>query len=71
MGVVVRRYIDFLILFIPTPLVLALFCNSIPTFSFKNVFSFYHRSNHTQILLPFSLQFHFFRSYLEGNLQAT
>ena len=31
-GVVVRRYIDFLILLIPTPLVSALFCSSIPTF---------------------------------------
>ena len=31
-GVVVRRYIDFLILLIPTPLVSALFCNSISTF---------------------------------------
>ena len=31
MGVVVRRYIDFLILLIPTPLVSVLFC-SIPTF---------------------------------------
>ena len=29
MGVVIRRYIDFLILLIPTPLVLALFCSSI------------------------------------------
>ena len=28
-GVVVRRYIDFLILLIPTPLVSALFCSSI------------------------------------------
>ena len=35
-GVVVRRYIDFLILLIPTPLVSVLFCSSIPTFcSFK------------------------------------
>ena len=34
MGVVVRRYIDFLILLIPTPLVSALFGSSIPTFSF-------------------------------------
>ena len=33
-GEVVRRYIDFLILLIPTPLVSALFCSSIPTFSF-------------------------------------
>ena len=31
-GVVVRRYIYFLILLIPTPLVSALFCSSIPTF---------------------------------------
>ena len=31
-GVDVRRYIDFLILLIPTPLVSALFCSSIPTF---------------------------------------
>ena len=36
MGVVVRRYIDFLILLIPTPLVSVLFCSSIPTF--LNVF---------------------------------
>ena len=32
MGVVVRRYIDFLILLIPTPLVSVLFSSSIPTF---------------------------------------
>ena len=31
-GVVVRRYIDFLKLLIPTPLVSVLFCSSIPTF---------------------------------------
>ena len=31
-GVVVTRYIDFLILLIPTPLVSVLFCSSIPTF---------------------------------------
>ena len=39
LGVVVRRYIDFLILLIPTPLVSVLFY-SIPTFwfIFKNVF---------------------------------
>ena len=30
-GVVVTRYIDFLILLFPTSLVLALFCSSIPT----------------------------------------
>ena len=39
MGVVVRRYIDFLILLIPTPLVSVLFCSSIPTFcSFLKMF---------------------------------
>ena len=31
-GVVVWRYIDFLILLIPTPLVFVLVCSSIPTF---------------------------------------
>ena len=41
MGVVVRRYIDYLILLIPTPLVSVLFCSSIPTFcSLKKCFSF-------------------------------
>ena len=38
MGVVLRRYIDFLILLIPTPLVSVLFCSSIPTFFVQNVF---------------------------------
>ena len=35
LGVVVRRYIDFLILLIPTPLVSVLFNSSIPTFCFS------------------------------------
>ena len=40
-GVVVRRYIDFLILLIPTHLVSIIFCSSIPTFcSFFECFSF-------------------------------
>ena len=34
-GVVERKYIDFLILLIPTPLVSVLFCSSIPSFCFK------------------------------------
>ena len=36
-GCCVKRYIDFLILLIPTPLVFALFCSNIPTslFIFK------------------------------------
>ena len=41
LGVVVRRYIDFLILLIPTPLVSVLFRSSIPTFcSFLKMFFF-------------------------------
>ena len=34
LGVVLKRYIDFLILLIPTPLVSVLFCSSIPTLLF-------------------------------------
>ena len=43
-GVVVRRYIHFFILLIPTPLVSLLFCRSIPLFvhSFK-CFSFFYK----------------------------
>ena len=42
LGVVLRRYIDFLILLIPTPLVSVLFCSSIPTFLFiLKCFSFF------------------------------
>ena len=38
-GVVLTRYIDFLLLLIPTPLVFVLFCSSILTFcSFKKMF---------------------------------
>ena len=45
-GVVVRRYIDFLILLILTPLVSVLFCSSIPTFcSFKKNFFRYCSCN--------------------------
>ena len=38
LGVVLRRYIDFLILLIPTPLVSGLFCSSIPTFLFIYIY---------------------------------
>ena len=42
LGVVVRRYVDFLTLLIPTPLVSVLFYSSIPTFgSFCKCFSFF------------------------------
>ena len=42
LSVVVRRYIDFLILLIPTPLVSFLFYSSIPTFcSFLKCSSFF------------------------------
>ena len=40
LGVVVRRYIDFLILLIPTPFVSVLFYSSIPTFCSFFYFSF-------------------------------
>ena len=47
--VVVRRYIEYLIIPIPTPLVSVLFCSGIPTFcSFFKCFSFFHNS---QLLL--------------------
>ena len=53
MGVVVRRYIDFLIiLLIPTPLVLALFLQQHPYLfvHFKNVFScFRTKFQHTML----------------------
>ena len=44
-GVVVRRYIEFLIILLTIPLVSVLVCSSIPTFcSFKKMFFvLYHR----------------------------
>ena len=52
LGVVVRRYIDFLILLIPTPLVSALFCSSITTFcSFKKKFFNYIDSIFTVVYI--------------------
>ena len=44
LGVVLRRYIDFLILLIPTPLVSVLFCSSIPTFCSFFMFIYIVRS---------------------------
>ena len=41
LGVVVRRYIDFLILLIPTPLVSVLFCSSILFFVHFKMFFVY------------------------------
>ena len=38
LGVVKRRYIDFLILLIPTPLIYVLFYSSIPTLTFCSFF---------------------------------
>ena len=51
-GVVVRRYIDFLILLIPTPLVSVLFCSSIPTFCSlkKKIVFILCRANVTSVL---------------------
>ena len=48
LAVVVRRYIDFIILLIPTPLVSVLFYSSIPTFcSFASSYVFHKSSCHT------------------------
>ena len=51
-GGVVRRYIDFLIVLIPTPLVITLFCSSIHTssFIFKYVFSFFNYMDYTKLV---------------------
>ena len=52
MGVVVRRYIHFLILLIPTPLVSALFGSNIPNFLFiynRHVNSHALRVRHTHL----------------------
>ena len=40
MGVILRRYIDFLILLIPSPLVSTLFAESLPFVHFFKCFSF-------------------------------
>ena len=52
MGVVVRRYIDFIILLIPTPLVSVLFCSSIPTFIYVALHSSYHFGKPIQARTP-------------------
>ena len=47
LGVVVRRYRDFLILLIPTPLVFVIFYSSIPTFcSFSRLFLLFTGKQH-------------------------
>ena len=51
MGVVVRRYIDVLILFRPPPLVLVLFCSSIPTSLF--IFKMFFRSLYIYVLIVY------------------
>ena len=56
LGIVVRRYIDFLILLIPTPLVSVLFYSSIPTFCSLKFFFFvlYIYMPHTPHLICYS-----------------
>ena len=49
LGVVLRRYMDFLILLIPTPLVSVLFCSSIPT-SFFILLNYIYMYIHIYIL---------------------
>ena len=48
LGVVVRMYIYFLILLIPTPLVSFLFCSSIPTFCSQLQITFKINSNRVE-----------------------
>ena len=60
-GVVVRRYIDFLILLILTPLVSVLFCSSILLFvHFKNVF---RSCSSTFFVITFYVLNNFFAQY--------
>ena len=51
LGVVKRRYIDFLILLIPTPLVYVIFYSSIPTFTFCSFFLNVFRSLYIYIYI--------------------
>ena len=54
LGVVLRRYIDFLILLIPTPLVSVLFCSSIPTSFFilyKLQYNVFFNISHSTVVL--------------------
>ena len=68
-GVVVRRYIDFLILLIPTPLVSVLFCSSIPTFcSFLKCFSFLFQY---LFVIKFYVLNNFFTQYKSLHIRAT
>ena len=69
MVVVVRRYIDFLILLIPTPLVSVLFCSSIPTFcSFLKCFSFLFQY---LFVITFYVLNIFFTQYKRLHIRAT
>ena len=54
LGVVLRRYIDFLIVLIPTPLISVLFCSSIPTFLFIfKMFSFFNYIHVVHVIITF------------------
>ena len=71
MGEFVMRFIDFLILHIPTPLVSVLFCSSIPIFcSFKKMFF-------VLVPIPFVFKFYALKNFLQqykytdGRLRAS
>ena len=72
LGVVVRRYIDFIILLIPTPLVSVLFYSSILTFCsfFLNLYN-YIRSTYAwyfaRELWLRGLSIYFFIELMDGN----
>ena len=55
LGVVVRRYIDFLILLIPTPLVSVIFCSSIPTFCSFFIYIYINQHGYSVNLTRISL----------------
>ena len=57
LGVVLRRYIDLLILLIPTPLVSVLFCSSIPT-------SFFILLKYDTMIMLFLLLISLFINYI-------
>ena len=54
LGVVIRRYIDFLILLIPTLLVSVLFCSSIPTFCSYFLLTLQQRTYYDIVAQPIS-----------------
>ena len=66
LGVVVRRYIDFLILLIPTPLVSVLFCSSIDIRTFCSLKKIFFVLVPVLFVITFYVLNNFFTQY-KGN----